>query len=284
MSPAPAVGHNVPMRRWLIGATSMMLAVVAAAVIADFGGAIYSEYRLSRTLRSEAGLPWDPSASILGFPFTTQAIRHRYDEIELKATGVDHPGVEKAALEATLHSVDLTYATWLIRPDAPLPLNKLESRIIIDSRHLGRYMGINDLMVEAPPKDTNDPTGGTTESGISGNVGLVFTGTPRAADIDERVSVSVDLSVTGPEQTTLVLTATAVLTGPGTADHAVPDDKVPAVLGLFTAELPDQRLPFGIRPTTQGARGSDVIIEGIAEGLTVSLVEFTPEESEATGG
>lgn len=253
-----------------------MLAIVAAAVFADFGAAIYAEYRMSRTIRSEAQLSWDPSATILGFPFAPQAMRHRYDEVELKATGVDHPGVEKASLEATLHSVDLTQSTWLIRPDAPLPLSKLESRIIIDSRHLGRYMGINDLMVEAPPKDTNDPTGGTTESGISGNTGLVFTGTPTSVGIDERVSVAVDLSMAGPEQTTLELTATGVLTGPGTADYEVPDDKVAAVLSLFTSELADQTLPFGIRPTTQGARGSDVIIEGITEGVTVSLEEFTP--------
>lgn len=260
-----------------------MLAIVAAAVIADFGAAIYAEYRMSRTIRSEAQLSWDPSATILGFPFTPQAMRHRYDEVELKATGVDHPGVEKASLEATLHSVDLTQSTWLIRPDAPLPLSKLESRIIIDSRHLGRYMGINDLMVEAPPKDTNDPTGGTTESGISGNTGLVFTGTPTSVGIDERVSVAVNLSMAGPEQTTLELTATGVLTGPGTADYEVPDDKVAAVLSLFTNELPDQTLPFGIRPTTQGARGSDVIIEGITEEITVALDEFTPGASEATG-
>ena len=59
-------------------------------------------------------------------------------------------------------------------------------------------MGINDLMVEAPPKETNDATGGTTESGISSSVGLVFTGTPKVAGLQERVSVSVDLSMTGP--------------------------------------------------------------------------------------
>ncbi|HEV7851625.1 MAG TPA: DUF2993 domain-containing protein, partial [Mycobacterium sp.] len=28
-------------------------------------------------------------------------------------------------------------------------------------------------------------------------------------------------------------------------------------------------------PTTEGARGSDVIVEGIAEGVTITLDEFT---------
>ncbi len=110
-------------------------------------------------------------------------MRHHYAEIEIKANGVDHAVVGKASLEATMHDIDLTEASWLIRPDANLPVGKLESRIIIDSTHLGRFMGIKDLMVEAPAKDTNDATGGTTESGISGSKGLVFTGTPRKAGL-----------------------------------------------------------------------------------------------------
>lgn len=174
-----------------------------------------------------------------------------------------------------MHQVDLTHSSWLIRPGALLPVDKLESRIIIDSTHLGRFMGINDLMVEAPPKETNDATGGTTESGISSSVGLVFTGTPKAAGFAERVSVSVDLSMTGPESTTLVFTARGILTGPGTADRPVPDDKLAAVLAAFSKQLPGQKLPFGVGPNREGARGSDVIIEGIAKGLSVRLDEFT---------
>ena len=65
--------------------------------------------------------------------------------------------VGKATLEATMYSIDLTYASWLIRPDAKLPVGKLESRIIIDSMHLGRYLGINDLMVEAPLRRPTTP-------------------------------------------------------------------------------------------------------------------------------
>lgn len=66
-----------------------------------------------------------------------------------------------------------------------------------------------------------------------------------------------------------------MLTGPGTADQEVPDDKLAAVLDEFRATLPDQRLPFGVAPTSQGARGSDVIIEGITEDVTITLAEFT---------
>ena len=209
--------------------------------------------------------------AILGFPFIPQAMRQHYSEVEIKANDVAHPLVGKASLEATMHSVDLTDASWLIRPDAKLPVGKLESRIIIDSAHLGRFMGINDLMVEAPSRETNDATGGTTESGISDSHGLVFTGTPKSADFDKRVSVVGGPVDERPDQTTLVFTPTGVLTGPGTADQEVPDDKKQAVLDAFRSALPDQKLPFGVAPTSQGARGSDVIIEGITDGVTITL-------------
>ena len=244
------------------------------AVGADFGAAIYAEYRLARVVRSEARLNFDPWVGIIGFPFITQARNRHYGQIEIRANGVNHPTVGKASYEATLYDVGLPTDSWLIDGDSGLPVRKVESRVIVDSTHVGRFMGIPDLLVEAPPKETNNPTGGTTESGISGNKGLVFTGTPRAAGFDKKVSISVDLSVAGQDRTTLVFTATGVLTGAGTADEQVPEDKKAAVLAEFSTTMPGMKLPFGIAPTSEGARGSDVIIEGIAEGVTVMLDEF----------
>jgi hypothetical protein len=268
------VGQNVRVRKLLIGLLAAVTSLMVAVVGADFGAAIYAEYRWARSARTANGLGFDPWVGILGFPFITQATGHRYREVEIRAGGVDHPVVGKASLEATFHSVDLTDTSWLIGPDAKLPVDKLESRIIVASTHVGRFMDIKDLLVEAPPTETDDAAGGTTESGISGNKGLVFTGTPVAADFDEKVSVSVDLSVGGADATTLVFTATGVLTGPGTADQQVPEDKQAAVLKAFSGRMPGMKLPFGIAPTSEGARGSDIIIEGITTGVTVPLGGF----------
>jgi LmeA-like phospholipid-binding len=271
-------GHNMQMRKVPIGLTAVAITfavVLVGAVGVDYGTSIYAEYRLSANVRKAANLGSDPFVAILAFPFIPQAMRDHYNELEIKANAVDHAMVGKATLEATMHSIDLTHASWLIRPDAKLPVHELESRIIIDSIHLGRYLGINDLMVEAPPQETNDATGGTTESGISGNRGLVFSGTPpKSANFDHRVSVSVDLSIAPDDQATLVFTPTGVLTGPDTADQAVPDDKRDAVLHAFASRLPNQRLPFAVAPTTVGARGSDVIIEGITWDVAITLEGF----------
>jgi hypothetical protein len=268
---------NVRMRKVLVGlaAAGIVVAVILiGAVGVDFGTSIYAEYRLSSNVRKAADLGADPFVAIVAFPFIPQAMRRHYSQVEIKANQIDHAMVGKATLEATMYSVDLTYASWLIPVHAKLPVGKLESRIIVDSIHLGRYMGITDLMVEAPPKETNTATGGVTASGISDSHGLVFSGTPKSADFDHRVSVSVDLSIAPDDPATLVLTPTGVLTGPDTANQTVPDDKRDAVLHAFSARLPNQRLPFGVTPTSEGARGSDVIIEGVTRGVTVTLEGF----------
>lgn len=256
----------------LIGISAVIAALAVTAAGIDFGTSVYAEYQLSRAVRRATDLGSDPFVAILGFPFIPQARRDHYDEVEIKAPAVEQPEIGKAMLEATMHSVDLSEASWRFRPGAQIPVAKLESRIIIGSVHLGRYLGIRDLMVEAPPNETNDATGGTTESGISSSHGLVFTGTP--AGFGKRVSVAVDLSVDGADHATLVITPTGVLTGPDTADQDVPDDQTAAVISAFQGRLPRQRLPFGLAPTSQGARGSDVIIEGIADDMTVTLPEF----------
>jgi LmeA-like phospholipid-binding len=265
------------MRKALVGVAAVLLAVAVvllAAVGADFGTSIYAEYRLARVVREKAHLGFDPFVAIIAFPLIPQAMRHRYEDVEIKATAVDRPVIGKATLEATMHGVDLTDSSWLIRANAKLPVGKLESRIIIGSRHLGQFLGIRDLIVEAPAKDTNTISGGTTDSGISGSHDLVFSGTPLKAHFDKRVSVAVDLSMTGDDNTTLAFTPTRVLTGPNTANQNVPDDKRDAVIAAFAGKLTGQKLPFGVTPTTQGARGSDVIIEGITTGLTITLDGF----------
>jgi hypothetical protein len=265
------------MRAVLVGVTVSILALIGGAIGADFGSAIVAEYKLSRALRSQANLAFDPWVSILGFPFVTQALRHSYGLIEFRANALKWPPVGKASLEATMHDVDTRQSSWLVRPTAALPVGELESRIIISSTELARYMGIKDLVVEPPPKETNDATGGTTESGISSSYGLVISGTPTIAGFDERVSVSADLSMAGPDATTLVIKATGIATSPDTPTTTktkVPDDKLPDVLRAFTTDLPQQRLPFSVIPTREGARGNDIIIEGIAYGLTIHLDQF----------
>ena len=76
---------------------------------------------------------------------------------------------------------------------------------------------------------------------------------PRSRRASTEGQHAVDLSIAGPRPTTLVFTATGVLTGPGTADQSVPDDKRPRCWRRSPPPCPGQKLPFGIAPTSEGA-------------------------------
>jgi LmeA-like phospholipid-binding len=79
------------MRKALVGAAAVLLTVVVvllAAAGVDFGTSIYAEYRLSRTVRETAHLDFDPFVAIIAFPLIPQAMSHRYEDVEIKATAV----------------------------------------------------------------------------------------------------------------------------------------------------------------------------------------------------
>ena len=120
--------QNERVRKLLISTVTVVVALALAALAVDFGTSIYAEYRLSRTVRTAAHLDWNPSVAILGFPFINQAVNRHFDEVEIKAYDVAHVQVERATLEATMHNLDLAQASWLVRPDAPIPVGKLENK------------------------------------------------------------------------------------------------------------------------------------------------------------
>src|SRR6185437_285929 len=69
------VGHNMRMRKALVGAVAVLsavLVVLLAAVGADFGTSIYAEYRLARAVRDTAHLGFDPFVAIIAFPLIPQ--------------------------------------------------------------------------------------------------------------------------------------------------------------------------------------------------------------------
>ena len=75
------MGQNVRVRKLLIGLVSAVAALAIGAVGADFGTAIYAEYRLARTVRTDAGLAWDPQWPSSDFR-SSPAMRRHYDEVE----------------------------------------------------------------------------------------------------------------------------------------------------------------------------------------------------------
>jgi hypothetical protein len=60
----------------------------------------------------------------------------------------------------------------------------------------------------------------------------------------------------------------------GHADFTIPEPLAPAILGLFTRTIDPRELPFGVQPTEVYAEGSQIVIEGVGNNVTIDLNEL----------
>ncbi|WP_181762842.1 LmeA family phospholipid-binding protein [Rhodococcus spelaei] len=255
--------------RKLILALACLLALV---VVVDFGAAAYSEYRVSRSLREGGALTSDPEVTVTGFPFLTQAAAGTYKHVEIRARGVDSTVVGDVTVEANLHGAHVPASELVNGSVRTIPVDHLDGRVLIEATNLGKFLGIPDLEVSAPPADKSDGTGGSGGSGMTTAGGIVLTGTVPVGPLKATVSVQANLVLDGDN---VKIVATNLYFGPeGHADFTVPAVLEPTVLGLFTKNIDAQQLPFGLRPTKVYAQGSQVVIEGSGDNVVINLDEM----------
>ncbi len=262
------------MRKVIVG----VLLVVALAVVADFTAAAYTEYRVSRALRTGGDLSADPEVTIHGFPFVVQAWRGDYRNVEIRARA-NHPEIPGEILvEATLNGVHIPIDDLVDGKMRAVPVDRVAGRMRIDSLELGRLLNIPNLSLTGPPADKSDGTGGSGGTGMTtqGNTYLL-SGTIQLGPETRsatRVSVKVNLLLDGDQ---VRVVATDIYRGDeGDTTTAVwsPDLDKAAVLARFTRTIDTRDLPFGVHPTKVQALGGDIIVEGEGENMTIEMNRF----------
>lgn len=263
------LGNNDVVRKLIIG----LVCLVGLVVVVDFGAAAYSEFRVSRALREGGSLNADPEVTIHGFPFVTQAWNGKYENIEIRAQQVEADMIGEVTIEATLNGVSVPPSALIDGSVHTVPVDHLEGRMKIDATDLGKFLGIPDLQVSAPPASKSDGTGGSGGSGsTTDDGGIVLTGTVPVGPLQTSVSVQADLVLRGEQ---LMIVATDFNFDPtGESEFTVPAPLRQQVLDRFTKTIDPQSLPFGIMPTDVYAQGSQIVIEGSGDDLTINLDEL----------
>jgi LmeA-like phospholipid-binding len=247
-----------------------LLCLAGVAVIVDFGAAAYAEYRVSRALRVGADLSADPAVIFHGFPFLTQAARGDYRDVEIRAQGRGPDATGETFVEASLEGVTIPPSSLIDGDVGAVPVERLSGRMRIEATELGQLLGIPDLQISAPPADKSDGTGGSGGSGRTTNGATVLTGTVPVNGEPTEVSVRADLLVEGNQ---VRLVATDYYYGPddNRTDLLGLEVARPAVLQQFSRVLDTRQLPFGVVPTRVAAEGSQIVIEGTGEHITIDL-------------
>lgn len=247
-----------------------LLCLVGVAVIVDFGAAAYAEYRVSRALRVGADLSADPAVIFHGFPFITQAMHGDYDDVEIRAQGRLPDAVGETFVEASLQGVTIPPGSLIDGDVRAVPVKRLSGRMRIEATELGQLLGIPDLQISAPPADKSDGTGGSGGSGRTTNGAIVLTGTVPVNGVETKISVRADLLIDG---TQVRLVATDYYYGPNGERTDMTGLEVvrPAILQQFSRILDTRQLPFGVVPTRVAAEGSQIVIEGTGQNITIDL-------------
>ncbi|MBL1077606.1 DUF2993 domain-containing protein [Nocardia sp. 2] len=283
-------------RRLIIG----LLCLAGLAVVLDFGVAAYSEYRVSRLLRTGSDLKADPEVtfheSVLS-PFVSQAADGEYEKVKIRARAVqaDIPG--DITIEADLYGVRLPVGDLVDGAVNSVPVDEVQATMRIEPVEMGQLFKIPDLQVLGPPADKSDGSGGSGGSGITstplkpGLIRLVGT-IPPVTENDNTatassssnapkkkvVSVLAELRLDG-DQVHIIATdiyrdttsTPAAVVPEAEKAEEVPEADKATVLAYFTRTIDTRALPFGIQPTKVRALGGQIIVEGTAKNVTLDL-------------
>lgn len=115
------------MRKLAVGlALLLVVLLVADRVAASIAaGAVAARLQQSGALRSE------PSVSIRGFPFLTQALAGRYAEIDVTARSVSRGGVRVSRLDATIVGARIGVSAALKGSVSAVPVERLHATALV---------------------------------------------------------------------------------------------------------------------------------------------------------
>ena len=226
------------MRRLLTALIVLLVLLVAADRI---GVAVASNVIASK-LRVSAGLSSEPSVDIRGFPFLTQALAGRYDQVDLHTGALSRGGVRLARFDVSLHGVQLGLSAALSGRVISVPVEGLTATAVVTYADVATR-GIAGIAVT--------PLG--SEVRVTGRVTLL--GQSVTATTDSTVRL---------DGTSIVITAQKVSVL-GVSSGVVNS----ALAGRMDFRVPVGRLPYGlalsgVHPTASGlvlvARSGPTII------------------------
>ena len=133
------------MRRLVV----VVLLLSALGLAADRGGVALAERVVADQLRTSENLAETPAVELRGFPFLTQVVSGRYDEVRVVVEGLERGGVRIQELDATLTGVEAELADVVAGDVASLPVQSLQASALVTFVDLARRTGLPSVRIEA---------------------------------------------------------------------------------------------------------------------------------------
>ncbi|WP_410666808.1 DUF2993 domain-containing protein [Amycolatopsis sp. cmx-4-68] len=267
-------------RRWVIALVVLVLLLVGA----DFGAAAFAEHMISQKARTQLELTDDPSVTIHGFPFLTQALGGDYDHISVSAAGVPVAGkLQDVAVNAELEDVTAPLSDLTNGNTKAITIGKLTGAVTIKAADLARLSPldkIKDLRIEPSTREYVE----NGDSGQSEPAPTTTTTEGQAAQDESSTGVRISghLQFAGKDLEIFCFAMIEADAKGGTIDFVpkrlqfgndqettvVPAAVQKALMPNFRASINTKDLPLSVTPTGVRVQSGSVTIKGEAQNVS----------------
>lgn len=143
----------------------LVLLLVLVAVAADRVAVAVVDRAIATRLAAAGGLSAQPQVDVRGFPFLTQAVRGRYDDVAVQATGVPAGALRLQSFSARLQGVAVPLGTALSGSVTAVPVDRIDATALVGYAELSARVADRGLSVTAAPDGLVRVTGRVTVLG-----------------------------------------------------------------------------------------------------------------------
>jgi len=262
----------------------IVLVVLAGLLVgADFGLAAFAEHTISQKARAQLGLADDPSVTIHGFPFTTQALSGDYSQISVYAAGVRVEKLSDVEISAELKDVTAPLSDLLAGNTKSIKIGTLEGAVTIKASDIARISPLDkveDLKIE-PSTEEYVKTGQDTMTDEQkkadaevdkSSAGIRLSGYVQIAGQKVEIFCFAMIEV---KDKAISISPNRLQFGNDKETTVVPAEIQKALLPNFEANINGGQLPFDVEPTSVRVNVGSVTLKGKANDVTFSGAPVT---------
>lgn len=226
------------MRRLAVGVVVLLVLLV----VGDRVAVRVADRVLASQLQSQLGTR--PTVHVAGFPFLTQALRGRYDDVQVRAAHVPRGTVTVTSFRSSLQGVRVPLPDALRGDVRSVPVRHLTATGVVPYADIAAALGQRDLTLMPDAS------------------GLRLGGTVRVAGSPVAGSARVDVRLQGDE---LVLAPHDLQVGGVPISGALAEQ----VLGGLDLRVPLRGLPYGVRLSRVQAGPDGIVVAGAADDVVL---------------
>jgi hypothetical protein len=257
-------------RRWR---TALIVLLVLAGLLvgADFALAAAAEYQVSQKMRAQLGLSDDPSVTIHGFPFVTQALAGDYSDITVEADGVPvKDTLRDLGVQADLRHVRVALSDLLSGTAKSVTIDEVDGRVKIRAADVGRLLDLPDLAIEPVGvteviNDGKKPA--KPQLTDSSTAGVQLSATVDIAGQKTKVTALALISLVHGQ---VQVTPKALKISNSAVSTEVPEPVRSQILGHFAVTLDPGVLPFQVTPTEVWSETGTLSVRGTARNVVLN--------------